>query len=146
MNGKKIKVILNIIIFIMNVNLPFMKKINLIMKKLNYIERAFFIILFSFFISGLCQAQTPNELKSIEESGISAIEYNDILNTEVIGLPSTCGPLTLTLTKVYGTTNDPKMKHTFVQKNVQIKNNPNRPIWPAIPYNIIREEDYDENK
>ena len=90
---------------------------------------------------GYSQSINPTALP-IEESGISAIEYNDILNTEVIGLPSTCGPLTLTLTKVYGTTNDPKMKHTVVQ----LKNNPNKPQWSAIPLSIIREEDYDENK
>ena len=53
--------------------------------------------------------------------------------------------LTLTLCKVYGTTtNDPNMKHTIV--HAQMKNNPNKPKWSAIPYTIIREEAYDENK
>lgn len=117
------------------------------MKKPNYKGRALFIILLSFFIGGMCQAQTTEELKGvpIEESGISAQEYNDIINTEVIGLPSTCGPLTLTLTKVYGTTNDPKMKHTFVQNNIQIKDNPNKPKWSVIPHTIIREEGHYED-
>lgn len=79
----------------------------------------------------------------VEESGISIEEYNDLKsNTTIFELPSTEGKLTLTLTKVQGSTNDPRMKHTFVQ----IKDNPNRPEWSMIPYAIIREEDCDENK
>ena len=80
----------------------------------------------------------------VEESGISIEEYNDLKSntTTIFKLPSTEGLLTLTLTKVQGSTNDPVMKHSFVQ----IKDNPNRPQWSAIPYTIIREEDCDENK
>ena len=115
------------------------------MKKINSIKCLVTLIFLGLFVGiGYSQSINPTDLP-IEESGISAQEYNDILSTEVIGLPSTCGPLTLTLTKVYGTTNDPNMKHTFVQKNVQIKDNPNKPTWPTIPLSIIREEDYDEN-
>ena len=89
------------------------------------------LIFIAFLIGGwnTCQAQSKEELKGIpiEESGISNQEYNHILNTKVIELDSKCGPLTLTLNKVYGNTNDLKMKHTFVQ----IKDNPNKPIWSA---------------
>jgi hypothetical protein len=78
----------------------------------------------------------------VEESGISIEEYNDIKSNTTFKLFSTEGKLTLTLTKVQGSTNDPGMKHSFVQ----MKDNPNRPEWSAIPYTIIREEDCDENK
>ena len=79
--------------------------------------------------------------------GISAEEYNMIFlnnNEVIVKLFSTEGTnLTLTLCKVYGTTNDPKMKHIFSKQ--KDKDNPNKPQWSAIPYTIIREEDYDEN-
>ena len=117
------------------------------MKKTNYHGRALFLILLSFFIGGMCQAQTSEDLKGvpIEESGLSAQEYNDILNTQLIELPSQCGPLTLSLTKVLGTTNDPQMKHMVIDSIIPIKNNPNKPQWSGIPYIIISEEGYDEN-
>lgn len=115
------------------------------MKNINTLKCLATIIFLGLFVGvGYSQSINPTDLP-IEESGISAQEYTDIINTEVIGLPSTCGPLTLTLTKVYVTTNVPKMKHTFVQKNVPIKNNLNKPVWSLIPYIIIREEDHYEN-
>ena len=113
----------------------------------NYTTKAFFLIMLAFFIGGYhqCQAQSKADLKGIpiEESGLSAEEYNTIINNnDDIKLFSTEGVLTLTLCKVYGnTTNDPKMKHTIVQ----LKNNPNKPQWSSIPFTILREEDYDEN-
>jgi len=103
----------------------------------------------AFFIGGYhqCQAQSKAELKDIplEESGLSAEEYNTIINNNDIKLFSTEGMLILTLCKVYGNTNDPNMKHTIVQQNIQMKNNPNKPKWSLIPFSIIKEEDYDEN-
>ena len=112
------------------------------MKKLNYTGRAFFTLLISFFIVGMCEAQTKEDLKGIpiEESGISVAEYDNILKHESVDLSPTKERLTLTLCKVYGNTNDPKMKHIFIPKD-----NPNKPQWSAIPYTILREEDYDEN-
>ena len=112
----------------------------------NYTTKAFFLIMLAFFIGGYhqCQAQSKAELKDIplEESGLSAEEYNSIMtNNNDAKLFSTEGNLTLTLCKVYGTTNDPKMKHTIVP----MKNNPNKPKWSAIPFTIISEEGYDEN-
>ena len=111
----------------------------------NYTTKAFFLIMLAFFIGGYhqCQAQSKEELKDtpIEESGLSAEEYNTIINNnDVVKLFSTEGILTLTLCKVYGNTNDPQMKHIFIQKD-----NPNKPQWSTIPYTILREEDYDEN-
>jgi len=117
------------------------------MKKPDYTRRALFIILLSFFIGGMCQAQTSKDLQGVplSESGLSEVEYTDILKRgETIILPSQCGPLTLTLTKVHGTTNDPHMKHMVVD-SIPPKNNPNKPQWSGIPYIIISEEGYDEN-
>ena len=110
-----------------------------------YTTRIFFLIMLAFFIGGYpqCQAQSKAELRDIpiEESGLSAEEYNTIINNnDVVKLFSTEGILTLTLCKVYGDTNDPTMKHIFIQKD-----NPNKPQWSAIPYTILREEDNDEN-
>ncbi len=110
-----------------------------------YTTRIFFLVMLTFFIGGYhqCQAQSKAELRDIpiEESGLSAEEYNTIINnSEIVKLFSTEGILTLTLCKVYGDTNDPKMKHIFIQKD-----NPNKPQWSAIPFTILREEDYDEN-
>jgi hypothetical protein len=112
----------------------------------NYCVKAFFIMLLTVFIGTYSvNAQSKADLKGlpIEESGLSAEEYNDIMNSnDAVKLFSTEGNLTLTLCKVHGTTtNDPKMKHIFVPKD-----NPNKPQWSAIPYNIIREEDCNENK
>ena len=111
----------------------------------NYFAKAFFVMLLAFFIGTYSvSAQSKADLKGIpvEESGLSAEEYNDIMNSNnVVKLFSTEGNLTLTLCKVYGTTtNDPKMKHIFIQKD-----NPNKPMWSLIPYIEIREEDNYEN-
>jgi hypothetical protein len=112
--------------------------------KPNYAAKALFLILLAFFIGGYsANAQSKQELKGvpISESGLTAEEYTTIINhKDVVKLFSTEGILTLTLCKVYGNTNDPQMKHIFIQKD-----NPNKPQWSAIPYTILREEDYDEN-
>ncbi len=115
----------------------------------NYCAKALFIMLLAFFIgTSSVNAQSKTDLKGIpiEESGLSAKEYNSIMNSNDIKLFSTEGTLTLTLCKVYGTTtDDPKMKHIFVKENVPIKNNLNKPVWPLIPYIEIREEGQYEN-
>ena len=114
--------------------------------QLNYCAKAFFVMLLAFFIGTYSvSAQSKADLKGlpIEESGLSAEEYNDIMNSkDVVKLFSTEGILTLTLCKVYGTTtNDPKMKHIFVKKD-----NPNKPnVALNTIHEEIREEDYNEN-
>ena len=53
------------------------------MKTSKYTTRTFLIVILSFMIGGMCQAQSKSELKGIppNESGISVEEYNDILKS-----------------------------------------------------------------
>ena len=115
------------------------------MKKRNYKGRALFIVLLSFFIGGMCQAQTIEELKRlpIGEKGINEIEYNDILNhTDNRTLSSYTGPL-----KAVG------LKKETINTPSPLKDNPC--MWPPVPFkgvpfvpvseDDLREEDYDEN-
>jgi hypothetical protein len=76
----------------------------------------------------------------VEESGISVEEYNDLKKNKTVVTLSTeeNESFTLELIKVNSNIND--------GIRVVEKNNPNKPIWSLIPYNIIREEDYNENK
>ena len=117
------------------------------MKKTHYQKRTLLIILLSFFIGGMCQAQSKEDLKGvpINESGLSTHEYNSIINNnDTVKLFSTERVLQLTLCKIYGT-NEAQMKHRFIQSTPTIKDDPNKPQWSTIPYTILREEDYNEN-
>jgi len=89
----------------------------------------------------------------VEESGISVEEYNDLKKNKTVVTLSTeeNKSFTLELIKVNSNTNDAHMTHTLLPPfddgiRVVEKNNPNKPQWSAIPYNIIREEDCNENK
>jgi hypothetical protein len=123
--------------------------------KTNYTAKAFFLIMLAFFIGGYhqCQAQSKQELKGIpiEESGVSVEEYNSIMKHQVIELDlSENKSFVLELIKVNSNTNDAHMIHTLLPPcddgvRVVEKNNPNKPQWSAIPYTILREEDYNEN-
>ena len=102
----------------------------------------FLILVFSCFsLTGL---RGQNVTDPIEELGITEVEYNHILKNADVpsNLPKT-SQLTLRLNKVYGDSNDPTMKHIFIHP---IKDNPNRPVWSLIPYEVIREEGCDENQ
>jgi hypothetical protein len=111
------------------------------MKTDKYTKRTFLIVLLTIFLGGMCSAQTKEELKGIpiNETGISVEEYNSIMKHQVIELDlNENKSFTLELIKVNSNTND--------GVRVVEKNNPNKPQWSAIPYTILREEDYDENK
>ena len=102
----------------------------------------FLILVFSCFsLTGL---RGQNVTDQIEKLGVTEVEYNEMLkHADVPPLSPKTSQLTLTLNKVYGNSNDPTMKHIFIHP---IKDNPNRPVWSLIPYEVIREEGCDENQ
>ena len=123
--------------------------------KPNYAAKALFLILLAFLIGGYsANAQSKQELKGIpvNETGLSVEEYNSIMKHQVIELDlNENKSFTLEIEKVNSNTNDAHMIHTLLPPfdggiRVVEKNNPNKPQWSAIPYNIIKEEDNDENK